>query len=102
MGRFKHPLIWFIPIIILTISFFPVPFGIYALIRLIVTVAAVYLTYLDYKKNGKITGYFVVFVVIALLFNPVIKIYFSRALWHIFDFIAILFFFIHFLRFYKR
>lgn len=102
MDNFKHPLIWFIPIIALIVSFSPVPFGFYTLIRLIVTVAAVYLAYLDYKINEKNTAFLVIFVLIALFFNPIIKIHFSRFYWHFIDVIVLVILIVHYVKIKKN
>ncbi len=92
MEKYKHPLIWFAPIIVLVISFLSVSSSFYTLLRLIITVAAACLVYFEYEQSGKVTGYFIVFVVIALLFNPIIRVHFYRHQWQVIN-IAVLFLF---------
>jgi hypothetical protein len=65
-------------------------YGFYVLLRWLVMTASVYFIYKSYKK--KQIGFVILFVVIAILFNPFDKIWFHRATWQLIDyFIAIIF-----------
>ena len=96
MEKYKHPLIWFAPIIVLVISFLPVSSGFYTLLRLIITVAAACLVYFEYEQCGKVTGYFIVFVAIALLFNPIVRVHFYRHQWQMINTLIISVFLFHY------
>lgn len=59
------------------------PYGFYSLVRFFATAAFAYLAYLEYK--GKNTDRMVVFIVLAVLFQPFAKIALGRVVWNIVD-----------------
>ncbi|MBE7711262.1 MAG: hypothetical protein E7Z92_03880 [Cyanobacteria bacterium SIG31] len=67
-------------------------YGPYALLRLFVTAYAVWSVYIlnDKKEDSKS---FVAFVIIALLFNPIFKIYLAKGLWTFIDIILLIYLF---------
>jgi hypothetical protein len=64
---------------LLLIAILPLPYGYYTLLRLAVFLSGLFLAYFLYEK--KQPNWSIVFVVIALLFNPIIPVYLSRELW---------------------
>tara|TARA_Y100000748_G_scaffold166295_1_gene139077 strand:- start:541 stop:831 length:291 start_codon:yes stop_codon:yes gene_type:complete len=84
---------WYVPIGMLILAVFPLPYGYFMLLRLVVTVAAAYVAYENFSKN--IQNWGVVFVVIALLFNPFYTVHLDKALWAVIDLVAAGLFFIN-------
>ena len=84
---------WYVPIGMLVLAIFPLPYGYYMLLRLVVTAAAVYVAYKNFSRD--IASWGIVFVIIALLFNPFYVIHFDKALWMIIDLIVAGLFFIN-------
>lgn len=62
------------------------PYGYYEAVRFIALIGFGFLAYLE-NKNGN-TGIAVVFIVLALLFQPFFKIALGRTLWNIVDVIV--------------
>lgn len=59
------------------------PYGYYVFVRLVASVAFCFFAYMSYEKDEM---YFVVlFLVLAILFQPVIKIPLGRPLWNLVD-----------------
>ncbi|MHB8853604.1 MAG: DUF6804 family protein [Ignavibacteriaceae bacterium] len=61
------------------------PFSYYQLIRLLGLVGFIYFAYLDNKGKIKLTP--LIFIVAAIIINPIIKIPFGRSVWQIIDII---------------
>jgi len=76
-----HPAVWYVPVILLLITLLPLPFGIYILMRLVVTVAAAFLAYAEYQRTGALSGWVITFILIAILFNPILPVVLPRILW---------------------
>jgi hypothetical protein len=55
-------------------------------IRIVVCGAACYLAYRECRRASGVTGWSVLLVLIAILFNPVIEIHLSRQTWAPIDF----------------
>lgn len=68
---------------LLLICLFNMPYGYYQLVRFIALVAFSYLAYLAYTRNRP--GEAFVFIGLAILFQPIVKISLGRTLWNIVD-----------------
>lgn len=66
------------------------PYGYYRFLRIAVTLIAGANAYSSYKKGDYIL--FIIFLGIAILFNPIIPIYLSKDIWIPIDIIAGVFF----------
>ena len=86
-------LAWYIPIGMLVIAVLPLPYGYFMLLRLVVTAAAAYVAYENFSRD--IASWGIVFVIIALLFNPFYVVHFDKALWAVIDLIVAGLFFIN-------
>lgn len=64
------------------------PYAFYQLTRLVVFCISVYFCYAAYNENNNINFWVIVFALIALIFNPIVKIYFSVPHWHWVDFLS--------------
>ena len=65
------------------------PYGYYEFIRFIALVAFAFLSYKSYEEGNK--GLAFIYAALAILFQPLFKIYLGRTLWNIIDVIAALF-----------
>jgi len=88
-------LLWVIPAAMLILALFHLPYGYYTLLRIVVTVCSAYLSRLEYISTQKISFFVITFGLLALLFNPIIPIYFSKSIWAGIDLLAALIFGIH-------
>jgi hypothetical protein len=67
----------------------PMPYGFYSLIRFVAMIAFAIYAYVYYeKKNNKLA---IVFLSLAILFQPLLPIYLGRMLWNIIDVIVAIF-----------
>lgn len=62
------------------------PYGYYQILRWVIAGAAVFIGYLAYQFGKK--WWLGVMVAIAIVFNPIAPIYFSKEVWVVFDFIV--------------
>jgi hypothetical protein len=81
------PLIFGGAAVLLGIALLPMPYGYYSFLRMAVTVAAFVWCRTSYSRDG-FSGQVVLAGALALLFNPVIPVYLSRAIWAPIDLVA--------------
>lgn len=92
-------LIFLIPAIFLCIvPFFKFPYGIYTLLRIIVTLSAAFIIYFNYKKINNVNSTIVLFSIILIIFNPVFPIRLNRELWLPIDLTAAAIYFYHYIK----
>jgi len=92
-------LIFLIPAIFLCIvPFFKFPYGIYTLLRIIVTLSAAFIIYVNYKKINNVNSTIVLFSIILIIFNPVFPIRLNRELWLPIDLTAAAIYFYHYIK----
>lgn len=70
-------------VILLILAIFPWPYGYYIFLRWVVAVTGILLAYTAHLM-GK-SGWVVAFVLLSLLFNPVIPFHLDRETWQVFD-----------------
>lgn len=80
------PVINIIIAIILLLCLADMPYGYYQLVRVIATCAFAYFAFDSFKSKQEGIGF--VFVGLAVLFQPLIKIVLGRTLWNIVDVIV--------------
>lgn len=96
-------LIFLIPAIFLCIvPFFKFPYGIYTLLRIIVTLSAAFIIYVNYKKINNVNSTIVLFSIILIVFNPVFPIRLNRELWLPIDLTAAAIYFYHYIKMRKQ
>jgi len=77
------------------------PYAYYQVLRWIVCASSIYLAYFYHESNKAIWTW--VFGIIAILFNPILPIYFTKEIWQPIDVIvAIIFFISLFVKFKKK
>lgn len=72
--------------IVLLLCLLPMPYGYYMFVRVVVTVSFAYLAYRFYDNKSEIL--MMVFIALALLFQPIVKIPLGRELWNVVDVIV--------------
>ena len=86
-------LIWHASSMLLVMAVLPLPYGYYMLLRLLITASAAYVAYKNFNKEMPVWG--IVFVIVALLFNPLYVVHFDKTLWVIIDILVASLFFIN-------
>ena len=64
------------------------PYSYYEIVRFIVMVGFAVLAYYSYKENRKDSDFVIIYVALALLFQPFFKIALGRTIWNIVDIIV--------------
>lgn len=72
--------------ILLFLCLAPMPYGYFQLVRVLSMIAFAYLAYFEIIKKNEITG--IIFIALAILFQPFIKIALGRFLWNIVDIVV--------------
>ena len=81
ISRALPRLVWIAPAILLCIALAHLPYGFYTLLRIVTCGAAGLLAYVAYEQSKRLTGWVAALCVVALVFNPVILVYFPRSVW---------------------
>lgn len=68
---------------LLLLCLFHMPYGFYTLVRFLAMVAFAYLAYLEFKSKN--IDRMVVFIALAVLFQPFVKMALGRTVWNIVD-----------------
>jgi len=86
-------LIWYVSSLLLVVAVLPLPYGYFMFLRLAITAAAVYVAYENFNKDIPVWG--IIFIGVALLFNPFYTVHFDKALWAVIDIVVAALFFIN-------
>jgi len=84
-------------IILLLLAVFPLPYGYYMLLRLVVCLTAGFLVWFSFRANKMTWVWIMGFI--ALICNPVVPIHFAREIWIAIDLIVAVIFGIYLIRF---
>ena len=96
-------LTFLIPAIFLcVVPFFKFPYGIYTLLRIVVTLSAAFVIYDNYKKLNKVNTTIVIFSIILIVFNPIFPIRLNRELWLPIDLITAAIYFYYYIKFRRQ
>lgn len=68
------------------------PYDFYILLRWVIFVSSIYISYIFYKS--KLKSWMLIFIAVAFLFNPIIPLYLNKSNWVPIDLIAMVLFFI--------
>ncbi|ANM17172.1 hypothetical protein AMK06_CH02276 [Rhizobium sp. N541] len=72
----------------LLLALLPLPYGYYILLRLVVASFSLYLSYRYSGNAAKMTGWALAFLLVAVLWNPVVPIFLDRGSWFVLDLVA--------------
>ena len=76
----------------LLLCLFPMPYGYYSLVRFMAMIVFIVMAYNYYEQNKEALA--VLFVALAILFQPFIKIVLGRLMWNVVDVIVAVFLFV--------
>lgn len=79
----KYSFIYGLVVAILLLCIFDMPYGFYTFVRFTATAAFCYFAYQAYEGGNK--GRMILFIVLAILFQPFVKIPLDRTIWNIVD-----------------
>jgi hypothetical protein len=89
-----------IPAIFLcVVPFFKFPYGIYTLLRIVVTLSSAFIIYDNYKKINSVNSTIVIFSVILIIFNPLFPIRLSKEMWLPIDLVTAGTYFYYYIKF---
>ena len=69
---------------VLLLSLLKMPYGVYEFVRFVAMAAFAYLAYKEYDNKGS-KDKMILFIVLAVLFQPFFKLSLSRVIWNIVD-----------------
>lgn len=75
-----------IAIFLLLLALLPMPYGYYTFVRIFICLYSAFLAYKTWQEQIQLWMW--IFIIIAILFNPLIPIYLNRELWAIIDITA--------------
>ncbi len=76
-----HSSVWLLPTGLLLLALLPLPYGFYFFLRLSVCTACIWLAYEQMRHDGSVGAWVVVFISMALLYNPVLPVYLTPEIW---------------------
>ena len=68
-----------IMVVLLVVAAFPVPYGYYSLLKIMACGVFIWAAIISHSKGGSYLPW--IFVVLIVLFNPIIPVYLSKELW---------------------
>lgn len=77
-------IVLFIAAGMLFVGVLPLPYGYYMLLRFIACAVFAWAAHVTYEKNEEVLPW--VFGILAIVFNPIIKIHFPKEVWAVVDF----------------
>jgi hypothetical protein len=96
-------LIFLIPAIFLcVVPFFKFPYGIYTLLRIVITLSSTFIIYDNYKRTNNVNSTIVIFFTILIIFNPMFPIRLSKEIWLPIDLITAAIYFYHYIKIRKQ
>ena len=79
----------YLAVAFLFLAVLPLPYGYYTLLRLIACAVFAWAAYVTFENKESILPW--IFIVLALLFNPIIKIYLAKETWAAIDLCSAIF-----------
>jgi hypothetical protein len=84
-------IVWVVPAVALAIALFPLPYGYYTLLRVVVCLAAIVIA-ADSHNKPNAGAWPLAFIALAIIFNPIIPLHLGRTVWLPVDIAAALIF----------
>jgi hypothetical protein len=97
LNKVTNALFHMMPSSMLLIAIGRLPYGYYMLLRVVVPAAALLLAGFIYQRTSKFTIWIGLFLVAAIVFNPVAPLHLTRAVWTILNVAAAALFVGHFI-----
>jgi len=96
-------LLYLVPAIFLCIiPFFKFPYGIYTLLRIVITLSAAFIIYDNYKKTNIVNSSIVIFSIVLIVFNPIFPIRLNKEMWLPIDLITAAIYFYYYIKTIKQ
>lgn len=83
-----HSSVWLVPIILLALALFPLPYGYYSFLRLGICSVGVWIAYEQWRHDDAASGWVVALGAMALLYNPLFPISLTREIWSVLNLVA--------------
>ncbi len=77
--------LWIVPVMVLVLAVFALPYGYYTFTRIVICLACMALAYSACGPRPGATIWTTFFVLIAIVFNPLIPIYLKKQTWTYID-----------------
>lgn len=74
----------------LVLAFVPMPYGYYQLLRFVVSITSGIIGYKIYNETKSISYKVILWTLVLLLYNPLIRVHLEREIWQIINIITIL------------
>lgn len=81
------------------IPFFKFPYGIYILLRIVVSFSSAFIIYENYKRTNNVNTTIVIFSIILIIFNPIFPIRLSKEMWLPIDLVSAGTYFYYYIKF---
>jgi hypothetical protein len=91
-------MVWIAPAIAAGIAILPLPYGAYAILKLVICIGAAVIAWTGYATHHRFDLRVLVFGAIAILFNPLLPIHSTRSIWMAADAFALVMFIIDYVR----
>lgn len=78
-----------VSIILLLAALINLPYGFYMFLRFVVCVFSLYCVYNLFWLYGKKTQYYILPILVAVLYNPIIRVHLDRSTWKVINLITI-------------
>jgi hypothetical protein len=96
-------LLFLIPgIFLCVIPFFKFPYGVYTLLRIVITLSSAFIIYENYKKIKNVNTAIIIFSIILIVFNPIFPIRLSKDMWLPIDLVTATIYFYHYIKIGKQ
>jgi hypothetical protein len=96
-------LLFLIPgIFLCVIPFFKFPYGVYTLLRIVITLSSAFIIYENYKKIKNVNTTIIIFSIILIVFNPIFPIRLSKDMWLPIDLVTATIYFYHYIKIGKQ
>ncbi len=91
-----------VSLLLIVATLFKLPYGFYMFLKIVVTGYCIYEIYQLYQIYKNNLNYYIIYVLIAVLYNPIIRIQLNKPLWNIINIITIVLFWVSYIFIFKR
>jgi len=77
---------WLVPAVLLIVAIFPLPYGYYTFLRVVVCGTAIFVAWRSYNNSSSfIRSSSAFWALVAVLFNPFIPVHLTKSIWVVID-----------------